>query len=220
MILLVTSHIERSQARRQAEACRTLMSQVYCCRLNGFCGVSKAKSMERSLKIILISTLYVFSQNAPVAQTPSPTKFKGFLGTYHPFKGTAYGGPGWKDGELMQHAFSFGQNAISRKPVTTAILLKKTSITVAATGMSTTSTAFCVLRRSKAQSISQKIRTYSSLMKELPGMIQGAHRFSELAKRCPQIAGVIIDDFFNDFPSKLSGENLRNIKDALLGKHD
>jgi hypothetical protein len=35
MILPVTSHIESSQARRQAEACRTWMSQVYCCRLNG-----------------------------------------------------------------------------------------------------------------------------------------------------------------------------------------
>ena len=33
-------------------------------------------------------------------------------------------------------------------------------------------------------------------------MIQGAHRFSELSKRCPQIAGVIIDDFFNDFPKR------------------
>jgi len=49
-------------------------------------------------------------------------------------------------------------------------------------------------------------------------MIQGAHRFSELAKRCPQIYGVIIDDFYNDYPSKLSGENLRDIKDALLGR--
>jgi hypothetical protein len=50
-------------------------------------------------------------------------------------------------------------------------------------------------------------------------MIQGAHRFSELAKRCPQIYGVVIDDFYNDYPTKLSAENLRDIKDALLGRH-
>jgi hypothetical protein len=31
----VTSHIESSQSKRQAEACRTLVSQVYCYRYNG-----------------------------------------------------------------------------------------------------------------------------------------------------------------------------------------
>lgn len=51
-----------------------------------------------------------------------------------------------------------------------------------------------------------------------PGMIQGARRFSELSKHCPQITGVIIDDFYNDYPKLLSAEDLRDIKAALLGK--
>ena len=68
--------------------------------------------MEKRLTIILLLTFCLFSQSTPIAQTPLPTKFKGFLGTYHPFRGTAYGGPGWKEGELMQHAFNFGENAI------------------------------------------------------------------------------------------------------------
>jgi hypothetical protein len=33
----------------------------------------------------------------------------------------------------------------------------------------------------------------------LPGLVQGAHRWSELSKVCPQIAGVEIDDFLNNF---------------------
>jgi len=195
------------------------MSQVYCCRLNGFCGVSKAKNMERLLKIILISTLYVFFQNAPAAQIPSPTKFKGFLGTYHPFRGTAYGGPGWKDGELMQHAFSFGENAIISQASYNGYTFEE-NIDNSCRNWDVNK-VYGILRPPTEQgAVNQPGDT--DLFKPYaahPGMIQGAHRFSELAKRCPQISGVVIDDFYNDYPSKLSGENLRNIKDALLGKH-
>ena len=68
--------------------------------------------MKKLLMIILVLTFCLVSQSSPTAQTTSPTKFKGFLGTYHPVNGTAYGGSGWREGELMQHAFNFGQNAI------------------------------------------------------------------------------------------------------------
>ena len=68
--------------------------------------------MRKLIAVLLFSTAMLFAQSAPTAQTQPTEKFKGFLGTYHPVKGTAYGGPGWKDGELIQHAFNFGQNAI------------------------------------------------------------------------------------------------------------
>jgi len=68
-------------------------------------------SMKRVLTILIL-TLGLFSQSTFVAQTTTSTKFQGFLGTYHPYRGTAYGGAGWQDGDLMQLAFSFGENAI------------------------------------------------------------------------------------------------------------
>jgi hypothetical protein len=48
----------------------------------------------------------------PLAQAERNAKIQGFLGAYHPFKGTVYGSDGWTEGELIQHAFSFGENAI------------------------------------------------------------------------------------------------------------
>jgi hypothetical protein len=68
--------------------------------------------MKKTTSTIVALAFCLFAQNTPTAQTTTPIKFKGFLGTYHPVKGTAYGGSGWKEGELMQHAFNFGQNAI------------------------------------------------------------------------------------------------------------
>ena len=68
--------------------------------------------MRKIFALVLFSIAVWLSHSATTAQTQTTEKFKGFLGTYHPVKGTAYGGPGWKDGELIQHAFNFGQNAI------------------------------------------------------------------------------------------------------------
>ena len=65
--------------------------------------------MKKVLPLILVLAISLLLQSVPNAQTVPPTRLKGFLGTYHPIKGTAYGGPGWKEGELMQHAFNLGR---------------------------------------------------------------------------------------------------------------
>jgi hypothetical protein len=174
--------------------------------------------MERRLTIILLLTFCLFSQSTPIAQTPSPTKFKGFLGTYHPFKGTAYGGLGWKDGELMQHAFNFGENAILVKGSHLGYTFEE-NITNSCREWDVNKVYGILLPPSEFGAVDQP--KDSDLLKPFekqPGMIQGAHRFSELSKRCPQIAGVIIDDFFNDFPKKMTLEDLHDLKDALLGR--
>ncbi|HEU4479179.1 MAG TPA: carboxypeptidase-like regulatory domain-containing protein [Pyrinomonadaceae bacterium] len=166
---------------------------------------------------ILFLTLCLFSQGTPVAQTPS-TKFKGFLGTYHPVKGTAYGGPGWTEGVLMQHAFNFGQNAILVKGSHLGYTFEE-NISNSCSEWDVNRMYGILLPPSEFGAVNQP--KDSDLLKPFekqPGMIQGAHRFSELSKRCPQIAGVIIDDFFNDFPKEMTLEDLRDLKDALLGK--
>jgi hypothetical protein len=174
--------------------------------------------MEQLLKIILILTFYVFAQSIPIAQTQSPTKFKGFLGTYHPVNGTAYGGSGWKEGELMQHAFNFGQNAILVKGSHLGYTFEE-NITNSCNEWDVNKIYAIILPPSEFGVVNQP--KDSDLWKPLeknPGMIQAAHRFSELSKRCPQIAGVIIDDFFNDFPKEMSLDDLRAMKGALMGK--
>jgi len=175
------------------------------------------------MSIILIFILYLFSHAESItpfsaAQTKTPIKFQGFLGTYHPFKGTAYGGNGWTEGELMQMAFAFGENAIISQA-------KYNGYSFAENIENNCSRwdvnkVYGVLRPPTEKGvINQPID--SDLLKPFstePGMIQGAHRFSQMSLRCPQLSGVVIDDFYYDYPSKLSAENLRDIKAALLGK--
>jgi hypothetical protein len=180
---------------------------------------SLLKSMNRVLTIILILTPGLFSQSTFVAQTTTSTKFQGFLGTYHPYRGTAYGGsPGWQDGELMQHAFNFGQNAILVKGSHLGYTFAE-NITNSCNEWDVNQVYGIILPPTERGAVNQP--SDSDIWKPFeknPGMIQAAHRFSELSKRCPQIAGVIIDDFFNDFPKDMSLAELRALKDALLGK--
>jgi len=174
--------------------------------------------MQKVLTIILVLTVCLFLQSTLIAQTPSPTKFKGFLGTYHPYNGTAYGGSGWKDGELMQHAFNFGQNAILVKGSHLGYTFEE-NITNSCSKWDVNKVYGILLPPSEAGAVNEpKDLDLLKPFEKKPGMIQGAHRFSELSKRCPQIAGVIIDDFFNDFPKDMSLEDLRTLKDALMGK--
>lgn len=174
--------------------------------------------MKKLIVTVLFSAATLLLQHAPAAQSPTPNKFKGFLGTYHPFNGTAYGGPGWKEGELMQHAFNFGQNAILVKGSHLDYTFEENINNSCrewdvnkAYGILLPPTEFGRVNQPKDSDV------WKPFEKE-PGMIQGAHRFSELSKRCPQISGVIIDDFFNDFPKDINLAQLRAMKDALLGK--
>src|SRR5688572_3974677 len=172
--------------------------------------------MKRSPTIISLLAVFLISQSA-LAQTP-PTRIKGFLGTYHPVKGTAYGGWGWKEGELMQHAFSFGQNAILVKGSHLGYTFEE-NINNSCREWDVNKVYAILLPPSEFGAVNQpKDSDIWKPWEKTPGMIQGAHRFSELSKRCPQISGVIIDDFLNDFGKAMTLDDLRALKDALLGK--
>jgi hypothetical protein len=167
---------------------------------------------------VLLLTVCILLQSATSAQTP-PTKFKGFLRTYHPVNGTAYGGDlGWKEGELMQHAFNFGQNAILVKGSHLGYTFEE-NIKNSCDEWDVNKVYGIILPPTEFGAVNQpKDSDVWKPFEKNPGMIQAAHRFSELSKRCPQISGVIIDDFFNDFPKDMSLDDLRAMKDALRGK--
>lgn len=173
--------------------------------------------MKNLLPLLLVLTCCLGLQGTSTGQTP-PTKFKGFLGTYHPVKGTAYGGSGWKEGELIQHAFNFGQNAILVKGSHLKYTFEE-NITNSCNEWDVNKVYGILLPPTEYGVVNQPRDSdlWKPFEKE-PGMIQGMHRFSELSKRCPQIAGVIIDDFFNDFPKHMSLKDFQDMKDALSGK--
>ena len=70
--------------------------------------------MKKTALLAFIVTFGMFIQPLSIAaqSDKAPKKFQGFLGSYHPFKGTAFGGNGWTEGELIQNAFDFGENAM------------------------------------------------------------------------------------------------------------
>ena len=168
---------------------------------------------------VLLLLVCLFSQLVSVSSQPAThEKFKGFLGTYHPYNGTAYGGFGWSEGELMQKAFDFGQNAILVKGSHLKYTFEE-NIRNSCTEWDVNQMYGIILPPSESGLVNQPAD--SDLWKPLdknPGMVQAAHRFSELSKMCPQITGVIIDDLYNDFPKAISLDDLKDIKGALVGK--
>ena len=173
--------------------------------------------MKKVIRLILTAMLLSGIPFA-IGQKKPPPKYQGFLGTYHPFKGTAYGGGSWTDGELVQKAFAFGQNAVmdiaAHNGYTFEEMMRNSC------GEWDVNKVFAILLPpSERGAVNQPgdMNLWSPVAKE-PGMIQAAHRFSELSKQCPQIEGIIIDDFFNDFPKDISLSQLQAVKDALLGK--
>ena len=151
-------------------------------------------------------------------QQTIPRKVPGFLGSYHPFKGTAYGGERWSEGEPIQQAFNFGQNAIisqaSYSGYTFAENVRNNCREWDVNKL------YGILRPPTEKGVVNQPKDTDPLkpFNIEPGMVQGAHRFSELSKTCPQLTGVIVDDFFNDYPKLLTAEDVLDIKDALIGK--
>lgn len=173
---------------------------------------------RQSLKILILLLCLILQAESIAAQTPAPKKFQGFLGTYHPFNGTAYGGSGWTDGELMQNAFDFGENAI-------VSLAKYNGYTFEENVKNSCSEwdvnkIYGILTPPSEKGVVNEPKDTDLFIRQpvQSGMIQGARRFSEISKRCSQLSGAIIDDFYNDYPKSITAEDLLNIKDALLGK--
>ena len=179
--------------------------------------------MKKGLQIIFKLGLFLACASMmalPILpQSKAIPKLQGFLGTYHPFKGTAYGGAdGWTEGELMQTAFNFGANAIISRAAYNAYTFTENVQNNCHEwdvnklyGIITPPTEMGAVNQPGDLDLMKPFRAE-------PGMIQGAHRFSELSKSCPQLSGVIIDDFFNDYPKLLTAENVRDIREALRGK--
>ena len=174
--------------------------------------------MKKTLSKILVLSLCLFSQSGIfTAQITAPKKFQGFLGTYHPFKGTAYGGDGRTEGETMQTAFAFGDNAIISHAKYNGYTFEE-NVENNCRAWDVNKLYGILLPPSEQGVVNQPKDTELMKPSSKPGMIQGAKRFSEISKRCPQLSGVLIDDIYHNYPKTLTAENLLDIKDALLGK--
>ncbi|MGI8470070.1 MAG: carboxypeptidase regulatory-like domain-containing protein, partial [Pyrinomonadaceae bacterium] len=124
----------------------------------------------------------------------------------------------WAEGELIQKAFDFGENAIVSYANYNGYTFEENVKN--SCDEWDVNKIYGILTPPSEKGVVNQPKDME-LMKPFaqgPGMVQGAQRFSEISKRCPQLSGVIIDDFYNDYPKSITAEDLLDIKDALLGK--
>ncbi|MCL5030875.1 MAG: T9SS type A sorting domain-containing protein [Bacteroidetes bacterium] len=179
--------------------------------------------------VITLAFFFVFFNRCLLSQetneivtdtvNPGIKKIPGFIGLYHNSTGTIYGGWGWTDGELIQSAFNFGENAIISQATYYGYTFEN-NLDSNCTSWDINKIYGMLRPPSESGQVNQPADTSLLLpFASLPGMIQGAHRYSELSKQYPRIQGLIIDDFFQNYTgNKITINDLQNIKDALLGK--
>jgi hypothetical protein len=145
-------------------------------------------------------------------------KRQGFIGLFHPYNGRVYSEDGIREDDDLYQAYFFGENAIMSTPKYGGYDFKD-NIEKHCLERDV-NRIHGIIRPPSEQGIVNNASD-NDIWKPVwpnPGMIQGARRFSELSKIFPQIAGIIIDDFWANYGGRITFEDLRDIRDALLGK--
>ncbi|MDD1753673.1 MAG: hypothetical protein LUQ38_11365 [Methanotrichaceae archaeon] len=150
-------------------------------------------------------------------QVSKVMKRQGFLGLYHPFKGKVYAGTGINEDEDLYQAYLFGDNAIM-SAVSYGEYSFKENIEKHCLEFNVNRIHGIIRPPSEGGVVNNPNDNILLEPANPPGMIQGAARFSQLARMFPQIYGLIIDDFFGNYGNAIKYEDLKNIKGALFGK--
>jgi hypothetical protein len=148
---------------------------------------------------------------------PLVSKRQGMVGLYHTFKGKVYGGTGINEDEDLYRAYLFGENAIICNSSYGEYGFKE-NIEKHCLEFDTNRIHGIIRPPSEGGVVNNPGDTNLFVPAAVPGMIQGAARFSEISKIFPQISGVIIDDFWANYGQAITFEDLKSIKGALLGK--
>lgn len=152
----------------------------------------------------------------------STVKYPGFIGFYNNDNGTVYGGWGIPPGEQLQRAFNFANNTIIDENSYMGFTFQQ-NLDSNITSWDANVVYGIVRPPSESGVVNAPADTalynpFAAGTTIMPGMIQAAHRFSELSKIYPQVRGIIIDDFFNDYTYSFNANDVLEIRDALKGK--
>jgi hypothetical protein len=125
-------------------------------------------------------------------------KFVGWIGPYHPSSGTTWAAPGVKNGTSVWEAFEFGTVCMENAVSDGGYALEK-DIELHCDTWDVNSVYGMLLPPSEGGVLNSPNDTLLFSPLSPAGLIQGAARWSKLAARCPQIAGVQIDDFLQNY---------------------
>ena len=112
--------------------------------------------------------------------------YQGFVGTYHPANAT------------NEDRFGFGITAIVNEDADDSMPLQD-DIRLHCDTRNVNSVWGMLVGPSERGVVNNPNDTSLWKPASPAGMIQGAHRWSEISKLCPQIEGIVIDDFFNNY---------------------
>ncbi len=147
-----------------------------------------------------------------------PEKIPGLVGPYHPFDGYVYSGEGVAESTKLHDAFNFGlYGRINEREYGYNFPLFIHNSCEAWN----VNRLIAISRPPSENGVVNNPADTSIWNPDVtpPGMIQGARRFSVLARRYPQIYGLTIDDFYGNYPSRITAAQLLDIRDALWGKY-
>jgi hypothetical protein len=131
------------------------------------------------------------------AETARP----GFLGVYHPPtpRMSVWMGQGVANGSTVQGAFRFGTVAISNKESYYEDATLRGSIAGYCSKFNANAVWGILDPPSEGGTLTKPRNTLLWEPHSPAGLVQGAARWSQIARQCPQVAGVIIDDFVQNY---------------------
>jgi hypothetical protein len=185
----------------------------------------KTVLVSATVTAFLLSGCKTSTSNSSSAAEANSTKYKGFIGFYHPYKGTVFGTPSVPEGTDVLDAIPMGDVVFSNDPKYGLYEfdegMRRHCGNLANFGekpIDVNRIYGFIFPPSENGKVNEPQNKNLWKPESRRGMIQTAKRFSELSKVCPQIAGLVIDDFYDNYPSKVSAKDLRDIVAAAKGK--
>lgn len=160
------------------------------------------------VKLVTATLVTFFICNAKSLQvsfeTPSTplapsTPLMGWVGPYHPSNGIISDG----SNRSVENIFRFGQSAVENS-ISDGKWLLKDDLQYHCYTMDVNQIMGIVLPPSEKGVINNPNDTLLYQPATPPGLIQGAARFSKLASVCPQLSGIVIDDFLQNYAGNQS----------------
>ena len=136
--------------------------------------------------------------HAVAAPADVPDKYVGWIGPYHPSSGRTWPAPGVKNGTTVWEAFEFGTVCMENALSDGGYALKD-DIALHCDAWDVNSVYGMLLPPSEGGTLNSPMDTSLYTPLRPAGLVQGAARWSKLAAHCPQIAGVQIDDFLQNY---------------------
>eukprot|EP01006_Ploeotia_vitrea_P010034 TRINITY_DN25593_c0_g1_i1.p1 TRINITY_DN25593_c0_g1~~TRINITY_DN25593_c0_g1_i1.p1 ORF type:complete len:413 (+),score=32.82 TRINITY_DN25593_c0_g1_i1:39-1241(+) len=141
----------------------------------------------------------------------------GWFGLYHPWNGTVWPGYGIPADQTVYEAFKFGIASIYTMPEYGGFKFEY-DVKFHCYNAKVNALYGILAPPSEGGVVNNPNDTNIWVPAKKPGLIQSAHRWSVIATQCPQVFGIIIDDFYWNFPKHITLDDLKDIRGALMGK--